>query len=603
MADFNVNLSGPQGAGAAVVAPVQEQVVKDNSVDLLGGIVDIFAKGLAADSKAKALQRKNAIIGEYVKNEQVYADALTTGQWGSSQVGIASRANYNKMLASYPEFITELSEAKKAIYDGTETGEAQKKVDAEVKQRNDDIARASSAGYTFYEGMSDDSKTKAIEASKATVRINNEFDEVAKRNAEQRAQNSEGRSQGTYQRTLQDYTDKENATKGLLEIADRNFDSLAAISKDLMNDPNKTFEQKQVLFNENTRRIRTGLLAISARNPEMAAPWQKLVDEMEGTFLKIADPKAKTESEAQQLRNEYDAQMYKQKLLIIANPQARAAVAVTTLFSNNPALLDMATNPVLVGTLAEYGLGPDAGKKTPVVGTPDEKAALRTIKGALNSLQNGKAQGDKTKLNTEAINTVNEVLKQTGTMQGPISPTMLKDLSSFYASPEFGRMAAEGKVDMPTMQNAKKVFQVSYEPAVKESIMNRLSQPGVMDSIDIRMSGANVSFNRKLGTDKRTIGEQMAGAFNIEAGLQGNNVNAQSAALREAEAGLNTLVHMGAHMEGTTDYNKYWQENKHLLMPGVFMEGLEPGKVVNGYEYLGGDARNKNNYKKVPDAK
>jgi hypothetical protein len=598
VADFSVNLAAPQGAGANVIAPVQD-IGSDNKI--LTGIVDIFAKGLAQGQKDKALERKNAVIGEYVKNESIYSDALVTGQWGAAQVGAASRANFQKMQASYPEYITELMEARKGVYDGTETGEAQKKVDSEIKFKQEEKARASAAGFVFYDGMSADAEAKTISASQTSIRLGKEFDEITKRKAEERAAAAEGRATQSHMITLQDHQDKETAVKGLLEIADRNYDALSAMGNDLINNPTMPFEEKQALFNSNVRRIKTGLLSISAKNPEMAAPWQRLIDDMEGTFTKLADPKPKVEGELAMLKAQFDAQQYKAKLLITADPKNRAAVATASLFPNNPQV-NVAMTPVVSGILADYGLGPEQGKKkTPVVGTPNEKEALKSIKGALNLLQTGKANGDPVRNKAEAVNTINEILQQTGAMETGVPPAQLKELSSFYASPEFGKLSSEGKVDMPSMQNAKRVFQVAYEPAVRDAIEARLKEAMTLSRIDIQMSGGSVVFNTKAPSDKRSFGEQLSGALNIEAGMAGNESNASVAALKDAAGGLNTLIKMGAHMEGTTDYNKYWEANKHYLLPTVFPDPakLKVGDVVKGYKYMGGAYGDQANWQRV----
>lgn len=601
MADFNVDLAAPRGAGAQAVQPVQEQVIPEQPNPLLTGIVNIFAKGLESDRKQSAMDRKSAIVGEYVKNEQVYSDALTTGQWNASQVGMASRANYTRMIASNPDLITELQEAKKAIYDGSEIGEAQKRVDAEVAFKNGLKTQAANMGFTFYNGMSQDAQDKVIEAAQTEVRNNTLTEQATKRAVEERAKAGEQRSQTTFGLTIQDHVNKENAMKGVLEIADKNFDSFNAVAKDLMGNPSIPYEQKQLILSQNSGRIKAGLLAISQANPELAAPWTRLMDDMESTVTKMMDPKAKSESELTMLKNAFDSQQYKAKLLITADPKARNAVALSNLFGNNDSLLKLGVSPVLVGTLAQLGLGPNSNTAPPqVVGTGDEKGALKAIKSALGSLQNGKAVGDTGALGIEAVNTVNSILKQNSVMQGPISAPMLKDLSAFYSSPEFGKLAEKGELDKPTMQAAKQVFQVSYEPVVTQAVQDRLNMviehsPGrdggnrgkpkvkLIETVDVKFNGSGVSFVTKPN------------AFDtLSSSLTRDN-------LKEAETGLNTMIRMGAHLEGTTDYAAYWEKNKHLLLPAVYPDPvkLKPGAVVKGYKYLGGAYGDQSSWERV----
>lgn len=608
MADFTTTLSAPQGAGANPVAPVQEQQVPFQPNPLLEVVTNIFAKGIANQRQQDALDRKNAVVGEYVKSQNVYSDALTSGSWNAAQVGTASRANYAKFAASYPEYITELNEARKSLTEGTEIGEAQRQVQDEQKRFNDDLDRASAAGFTIYPNMSKDAKEKTIAANKAQITLDKQTADALKANAETRAVNAENRSAQTHLFTMQEHVNKQNAIRGLVDIADKNFDALNSIQKDLLGNPSIPFEQKQLLFNDNVNRIKQGLQAIAAQNPELAAPWQKLVDDIGSSFTKLADPKTKSDTELQLLKNEFDSRMYKAKLMVTTEPKYLNAVAVSSLFGNNPTLIQLAGTPVITGLLAQLGLGPDAGTNSPqVVGTPDEKAVLSTLKGSLSLIQKGSAIGDKNKNQLEAVNSVNNVLKQTGNLSGPIPASQLKELTSFYGSPEFGKLSEQGLLDIGTMQNAKKVFQVNYEPAVKQAVEGRLLQSidyaparggapfrqggqRIIDNVDIKFNGSGVSFVEKPNA-QQTISS-----------------SATTDALKEAEQGLNAVIRMGAHLEGTTNYAKYWEDNKHLLMPSVFPDPakLKVGQVVkakNGksYKYIGGDFNNiKSSYMEVP---
>jgi hypothetical protein len=58
----------------------------------------------------------------------------------------ASRANYTKFIAAYPEYAEDFQKPREAFYGGSETGEAQKKIEAEKKQVEADIGAASGYG-------------------------------------------------------------------------------------------------------------------------------------------------------------------------------------------------------------------------------------------------------------------------------------------------------------------------------------------------------------------------------------------------------------------------------------------------------------------------
>lgn len=601
MADFGVNatqLSDAQGQGTNPLAPVQEKVSMLGMAPAFGEVVNIFAKGLKDNAKEAAEARKNAIVGEYINNEKVYGDALTSGQWGSSQVSIASRANFTKMIASHPEYVEELTKARNSVYGGTEVGEAQKKVEAEQKIKEADIQNASNMGYTFYPGMSDDAKNKTIDAYKSARRIEYQFDQDTKRAAETRAQNSEVRSAGSYQMSVDDHVAKENAVAGAREIAAKNFDTVSATADDLFAQVAKGMapEQALAIHGANINRIKAGLIAIAGKNPDMAAPWVKLFDEIDTNVKERLDPKTKSADELKLLQDKYNILITKSKLAAVeGNPRILKAVVASNLFQGE-GMVTLANAPVVKEwLLAGSGVDPTLPPPPQMVGK-DDAELFNITKTSLNRLQSGKIPVDqKEKATIEAVNVVNTLLKQTTTADGAMNPRALKEASKFFASPEFGKLSFEGKVDKQTAANAQHVFQVQYEPAVRQAIMSKLDSEVYDDeplsrSVAIKTVGGNVVFERKsAGT--------VEGGF-LARGMRGNDITAGRAALKDAEAGLNQLIRLHAHLEGTTDYAKYWETNKHQLMPSIYPDPakLKPGQVVDGHKYIGGNYRDRSNW-------
>lgn len=601
MADFGVNatqLSDAQGQGTNPLAPVQEKVSMLGIAPAFGEVVNIFAKGLKDNAKEAAEARKNAIVGEYINNEKVYGDALTSGQWGSSQVSIASRANFTKMIASHPEYVEELTKARNSVYGGTEVGEAQKKVEAEQKIKEADIQNASNMGYTFYPGMSDDAKNKTIDAYKSARRLEYQFEQDTKRAAETRAQNSEARSAGSYQMSVDDHVAKENAVAGAREIAAKNFDTVSATADDLFAQVAKGMapEQALAIHGANINRIKAGLIAIAGKNPDMAAPWVKLFDEIDANVKERLDPKTKSADELKLLQDKYNILITKSKLAAVeGNPRILKAVVASNLFQGE-GMVTLANAPVVKEwLLAGSGVDPTLPPPPQMVGK-DDAELFNITKTSLNRLQSGKIPVDqKEKATIEAVNVVNTLLKQTTTADGAMNPRALKEASKFFASPEFGKLSFEGKVDKQTAANAQHVFQVQYEPAVRQAIMSKLDSEVYDDeplsrSVAIKTVGGNVVFERKSAG-------AVEGGF-LARGMRGNDITAGRAALKDAEAGLNQLIRLHAHLEGTTDYAKYWETNKHQLMPSIYPDPakLKPGQVVDGHKYIGGNYRDRSNW-------
>lgn len=617
MADFGINathLSDPQGSGTGAVAPVQEHVANTSDMPLFSAIGDIFARGLQQNAKDVAAKRKNAVIGEYINNENVYGDALTTGQWNASQTSMASRSNLSKFAAAYPEYHQDLMQARSLVYGGTEVGEAQKKVDAEQKQKEADIAGASAKGFQFYSGMSEQATAATLDAYKTGLRVEAQFKQDTERAAETRAQGADERAKGTYTMSVDDHVAKENAANGAREVASKNFDALTASAQDIVNKMKSgtlSPESAQALHASNVSRIQAGLLAISGKNPEMAAPWIKLFGDIDSNIKAQLDPTKKSADDLKLLQDRLQTLIVNGKLAAVEkNPKMLKAVVSSQLFPGE-GMVTLANAPVVRDfMLSSGGNDPSLPPAPQIVGTKDDAAAFKNVKDAVKKLNTMPAD-QKVKATVEATNIVNTLLDQTTKVDGSMNPASLKEASKFYASTEFGTMALAGQINKQTASNAQRVFQVQYEPAVKSAIIQKLEvevAPGepLSRTVGMKLVGGNVVFEQKPIKMPAVSGIH---SF-IEAGMKGNDVVAGKADLKDAEAGLNQLIRMHAHLEGTTDYAKYWEDHKHELMPTIFPDPnkLKVGqtiKAVNGksYKYIGGNYNDiSGSYMEQPDA-
>jgi hypothetical protein len=593
MAEFGrqaTQLSDPQGSGTGPIAAVQEQASTISLMPAIGSLVDLFGKGLAESNKASAEARKNAVIEEYTKNELVYADAMTTGSWNSAQVGTASRANYSKFIASNPALGEDLSKARSRIYGGTEVGEAQKKEDAAFAQREKDKAGAASMGLPVYAGMSPKAEDAQLEAYYTTLRVNEQTRKDLQASSERRAVAAEGRAVVSQAMSVEDHVAKKRSLDGLLAVGSANFDSTAALGQDLQAQMAKgmPYETAFAKFKANKSRIDAAMLSVSSSNPDLAAPWIKMFADMNSTIEQMLDPKVKSADESSSLKNKFDSLVARQKIMSVENnPDILKAVADTQLFGPE-AFVAMSNSSVIQTYLASTAKGSPAPQ---VVGTKDDKQLFSLTKNALNKLNQGKVE-NKEKATVEAATLVNSLLKQTAGMQGEFSPNALNQASTFFSSSEFGKWSAEGKADPVSVANAQKVFMQNYDPAVKKAVIGVLDtqQPNgtkIGDSVKIEMKGNKIVFSN---TPTAAPVQQGRGTgFGI-------NPQENKEQLNKASDGITQLVRMHAHLEGTTDYPKYWEANKHLILPSVFPDPsrLKAGDIHKGqdgkkYKYIGGN--------------
>ena len=613
MADFNVDLTAPRGQGAQPVTPVQEQVVPAQPNQLLAGIANIFAKGLEADHKQAAIDRKTAVIQEYISNESAYNDAFTSGQWNSSQVSTASQANFKKLVNAYPQYLQDLHEARGQFQQGTALSEAQKQVDAETKLREEQKSAAIKMGLTFPPNASKEVEDSILKAASSEIRANTLSDRVIKMETEARAQRADQRAGAAEARAVDQYgyeveqrRAKQEAETGILTAFGDNFEAFGKFTTSVIGNPTSSPEEKQLLISTNLSVIKAKMLAVSGRNASLAEPFMRVFDDISAVATKLSDPSIKSARDVKLLQDEFDSLLLKAKLGVMSDDKSRSAIAVSNLFGNNLATIGLGIQPAIMGTLARLGMGPGAqntGVVPKVVDTKDEKEVLKGLQRSLQVLQSGTANGEPSANQVEAVNAVNEIVKQTGGLTKDYPPEKLKSLATFYSSPEFGKLAEKGLLDKESVENANKVFQVSFKPAVTDAIESRLSIPversygrdlgnkavagkkpqTILESVDIRPAGNGISIVTKPGFED-------TGSSHME-----------RTAIKEAEGALNQVIRIGAHMEGTTDYAKYWENNKHLIMPSIYPDPakLKPGQVVDGYKYLGGPSGVQSNWQFV----
>lgn len=614
MAEFGVKateLSAPQGAGTSPIAPVQEHAVNTFPGALLDGVVDIFAKGLKQNAKEQADMQKNAIIGEFIRQKSLIADGITTGQLKAHEAGARSRAVTMQFYASNPSLIKDLEDADKAMRGFTDIGQAETQEQAENKRRLDTLAAANAAGYVTWKGMSVDTENKIIDAYNSARLFEEDFKRRTMVNSEERAQNAEQRAADSHIYAVQDRIDKERSYKEIVAIADKNMDALFASGRDLVNNTTMTYEEKSLRHNHNINRIKTAMYDVARKNPELAAPYERILNDLDATTQKLLDPKAKSAAEVEMLKNEYDAIIYKSKLSIVADPKMRKAVVSTMLFKDTGLLTVNNSRTIaqflesgdsIEGTIANLAQAGTGQGSKPIVGTNAEAVSLEKYNASLKNLFNGKIPADQREQATiEAVNVGNKLLAETAEAGKANDPKTLKGLATLYASSEFGKLAKEGKLDQKTLKNAQSVFQMTYDSAVSQAILAKLEQPLpngdtnptgktiIMDELNIRFQGSGVVFENK----NKASGAELIRQYDRKKDLD------------KAAEGLNTLIQLHAHLEGTTDYGKYFEENKHRLLPTVFPDPakLKPGQVVDGYKYLGGPYRSKSNWQKVSESK
>ena len=340
MADYSANatqLSGPQGAGAQVVAPVQEQVVPNNIVSSIANLGEAFANSFANSKKEEQEKRKNDIIGQYVKNETVINDAVSQGL-DAGQAAARSRANANKFLASYPEYYKEFKDAGSALKGLTEAGEVEDELKMQRELYKGQVSRAQSAGYTIDASMPKTLIDSQLRSHETEIRAQKQMDEMYKRNGERRSQNAEERQ--VFDREL-----KTTSIRLLNEIAGDRLDSASQYVANLAGNVKSgkvTHEVAQQQLAREFSTINASLQSAASVNPELAGPYRSLFGDMQKLGQELLDPKNQVKDAENQLKE----LILRQKLILASDPKNASIFAASELLGPNASVALSAGNQI-----------------------------------------------------------------------------------------------------------------------------------------------------------------------------------------------------------------------------------------------------------------
>lgn len=604
MADFGVQatqLSAPQGAGANVVSPVQEGAVNTSMLGTIAGIGDLISSGIQKAMKSNAEQNEQSIIGGFSSEMQSINEALRSGAIKANEATARSQAVFGKYAASYPQYGESLTKMAASFKGYTEVGAAVKQVETEAEVRKSAILSAQGDGYTFFAGMSKEAEDAQIRAHQASKMAAKQYDDLLKRNQEKRAQ-------GTYDRDVAKEETRQVSIRIINDIAGGQMDSTREFAVSLgqqVKNGKVSPEEAKALVTDRFGKINLAIQSAAGLNPEMAAPYRTIFGDLQRLSEQLIDPKAQNEAVA----NQIDAIINRQKLVALQDPTAAKAVATSQLFGQNAQVL-LSNSPVVAQTITRMlSTSPDGFTGgANVVGNPEvEKATFQFLKKSISSVGEGRF-ADNEAAKQEVNTSIRHMLKQTSEMLGRgADAKTLQEAAAFFSSAEYGKWASENKMSPEEQSAAYRTFQIVYEPTVIKGIEKRLNEtfsvfkgktevlgPGVVrkktesfkldkDMFSVTFNGSGVVFGiKEMPTDPAKARE----------------ANETLRSLRSSQEAVNQLIRIGSHMEGTTNYAKAWEDNKHVYLPMFFSkyQGLEIGQEVNGMKYKGGDPKDPNSW-------
>lgn len=597
MADFNVELSPAQNAGANQISPVQVQPVQ--SLDMNPFIekgLSIFSSIAGNLQQKEADARKKAVVTEYLTQAGQIADQRRAGIIDPSKASTLDQALYYKTITANADLLPDLEKARKSLFEGTATGETADLV-KEKKDREKALdALAMSYGLPVSQDLTPE--TRALYWQAASVMKQSE-ESLKRLTASQNYVNAgkgEARAEEKHLSEVEKRHQEATAEAGMRDMVVTNYDAFASYVKDKLKeaDTPEQMQNAKLLIGERLNDIRAAALA----QPGTAKIMENYLTPFD-SLAKFAIEQMKPGMKLETLQQQFNEKIAGAKLVFLQDPETLAAVAGNALVSNAPMALGRAQVAITRGITAVTSAlsSTPLYKLPPIVGTSGQQATYDAFSEAMKKLQSGTVTGDQTKLSTELGNGLSVILRQTEAMGNDkqVNPADLGKVMEFFSKDEFGAAVKAGTVPVEATAGAFKALTV-----YSEAVVNRITQDlnasvtqarprqtasSVADHIkDIRFEGGKIVLVPVDGPYNERDQRKTADIFD------------------KSGAALTRLIRVGAHMEGTTDYGKWWNENRHRIMPTVYADPKEfPAGFVNpktGWKFKGGMFYNKNNWEK-----
>lgn len=593
MADFSENatqLSAPQGAGSAPIAPVQSNILGNGVSDVISNTLSIFAKGMGLETKDKGKDAQNTVVNSYSSRLASVNSALESGQISPTEASARQRTLHSQYLASYGQYADDFEKVRSTFSKGTSLGVAEDQEKAAIASWNKARDAAIGDGFPITGNMDKRTQETLVSLHQQQVRTNAELKALY-------ASNEEKRASGRYDREIVDRETRDKELSLVTNAADNALTTSETLLQSMVNRMKAGGNSQELALEWASwmSRVDGQIQAAAGTNPQLASGYRTVFDSLRTQGNKMFEPGADTNA----LENEFKKVMLQTKLQLVTDPQFRTVVASSQLLGSNAELALKAT-PIVSQAISKV-IGADPSGRAPnVIGDPQlEKPVMQFLKSSLDQYSAGKFK-DGEKAKTELSTGIRTTLRQAAEAinREGFKASDLKAAADLIASPSYGKFVAENPIDPATNALADQVFSQFYEKNVVQGVNQKLNETFNFSTI-VKVPGGDTVTQQTRSLDISNVNVQFTGTsvvFGLKA-LPADPAD-RSFAMRKMEEtkpyqdALGRMVRIRAHMAGSTNYEKYWEDNKHMFLPKMFSKykNLEIGQRVGNRIYIGGDA-------------
>lgn len=585
-------LSAPQGAGATPLEGVKEpatQIDLSPVANLFEG-VGRFVKGLAEDDAEKA---KTKALSDFATKHAALNQSFE--QHGNP---IRYRAERSKLidttLSGNPALTEDISKMLN-VYNKGMAGAAEDEEKAERDRRNGLLKDATNQGI-LPPGSSQEVQESVITAMQEGTRLKN-------KQSEYRENLKWAQTQDEYTRTAMERQVKEDARKTVVTYAAKHAASFNEVMYDLVKrvSSNKLApEDAMRMGSEVYQKIQMELSAASSIDPSLAAPFKTIFDNV----WEAAKPGFSQGADLKALQTQFEKMKVGTQITIAnSDPDMLTLSTLSQMFGNQPQLYSSIHGSVgkflIANGLKENGRSSpaiDSAASTPIVGNPSmEKDAYGALKRSFEAYKNveGKSQAVARK---EVYGQMNGVISQyvDAYQLNKLTPESRKNMSDFLLDKNTAQFLKENPLPLPLARGLSSAVD-DYFKQYKRTVVDALGEvlPGIRTAPKDTTKRATLPDGTVVSQPSmsglggfrdqpRSADVDPLDAINItwenggikftptQIPVDRAEQNRLITKLNQLSVSLTNGVKIGAHVEGSDNYEAFFEKNKHRMFEGKF---------------------------------
>lgn len=601
--DTGGNVSGgvsPQQAVAPAPSAITS-AVGSGALNSVGNLFTAVAQGYAEGAKKAQAAKDAGVISNYGQKLTALDAAVAQGSMSHAEAQRRQRALYNSAIANNPHLTEKLTGFTKDVTTTEGLGDTLAKGTAVDQQIVTDTKSATAEGF-ITEGMTPEQQENGLNLYRQRQQ---QIGEMKFYSQQLDIQKQKMSIQAQAESIAASRAQRANAAAELQIRKNQMYarQATADFSANVMQHTQTQLDKIQADLSAGKITNEQAMVQANSLKDAIMAQTQKIrgaaggsyVDDISSPIFKSIDNRMEflsgkiTEDTLKSRNNSLQAQA---ELPYLSDPKMASVIASSK-------YLGGITNPQILGEAGGYmaeflrkNMNPNATPANPVSTDPDEKSGTKAYTGGLvdniNNLKNKNPAIADPKGTFEELQVhVNQLMKGGAAFSGTTDdPKGYNNLVNFLANPAFlDYQKMGGHIDADNLRNMRNAIASNYSDKLVPAIQNAWEQGKSVVGVPQTGTQIGAAFvptpNTKPAEDTiryvwtgKTIEFKPAKGFENNAGVRAKAGELQ----RKLAPLINKNVMMRAHLDGSSDYSKYFKMSE----PEMFGTKAQDTSSVNG---------------------